>query len=105
MAPRFCILSAMSLFAITLAVVFVIALLVLTAWLLGRLPLGRNGREGSAGRETHRRFDTTMGELRDLREALGAAGGAGRVPHTTRSKPAGSALSRAASPGSDSSAD
>ena len=93
-----CILSAMSFYAIILAVVLVVALLILAAWLFGRLAaLERNGTDGRAGQETQRRFDTTMGELRDLREALGAAGGAGRLPQSARSKPGGSASPRAAS--------
>jgi hypothetical protein len=100
-----CILSAMSFYAITLAVVLVVALLVLAAWLFGRLALERNGTDGGAGQETQRRFDTTRGELRDLREALGAAGGAGRSPQSTRSKHGGVASSRAASTIGESPAD
>ncbi len=97
-----CILSVMSPIAIALAALLVVALLALSAWIVARLPFKRGSRDDSAGQEGHRRFDTTMGELRDLREALGAAGGAARSPQTTRSKPAGSASSRAASPGRDS---
>ena len=89
-----CILSVMSPFAITVGAVLVLVLLGLSLWLVGRSTLKRNGR---AEPEAPRRFDTTMGELRDLREALGTAGDTARSPQSTRSKSASAVSSRAAS--------
>ena len=56
---------------VAFAVILVLALLVLCRWIWLR-PRSRRNEEESVDRDKGpRRFDTTMGELRDLREALG----------------------------------
>jgi hypothetical protein len=53
------------------AVILVLTLLALWRWIVVRLR-SRHNDDARTGRDKGpRRFDTTMGELRDLREALG----------------------------------
>jgi len=56
---------------IALVVILVLALLALSRWLVLRSRARRDEEAGSDGEKGPRHFDTTMGELRDLREALG----------------------------------
>ena len=54
-----------------LSVIAVVAVVALSWWILLRLRTRRSGAADAGGDKGPRRFETTMGELRDLREALG----------------------------------
>lgn len=61
-------------FTIAFTVLLLLALLALTRWIVLRSRARRLEEADGGGDKGARRFDTTMGELRDLREALGGKG-------------------------------
>jgi Na+-transporting methylmalonyl-CoA/oxaloacetate decarboxylase gamma subunit len=60
----------MSPFAVAFGFLLVVALLALAWWIRAWLPNPREPETEAQRRFAAERFDTTMGELRDLREAL-----------------------------------
>jgi hypothetical protein len=71
---------------LALAVIVSLVLLVLWHWGMGRLRSRQSDPTAADLVDGPRRFDTTMGELRDMREALGTP--ARQLPKQRRTDPA-----------------
>ena len=70
---------------LTVSLLLVLALLALSLWLRHRLDARRPSEDDGERSRTPLRFDTTMGDLRDLREALRPTAGSGQEAiHPTR---------------------